>query len=378
MKIVTDEFKKSLVKNSDKGVDTTIPSTDDKLEGSTSAEPKKDDTPSKMGKYLARNMIEAYRSGELGEPGTKSAKANLASYILSEIGSRMANASSVARGGGLVAESQWSKHRQANEENNANIRAYESQYSAAQGELANSMGKDKWDALTADQREAKTLELLQRKGVVTPQSYSGLATTKANAAELGEQREKLEIAALDQNQKAIATSNLEALVQRRKELNELIAKLRSDQGWDTYAQAMEAYVGTARGLSSTGIADNVQDSLTKGHQIGVSANVGAGNVASKFVKADISADANWNKQATTSEGKQTTRQSDSLAYGRFTSGEKFAQATAEEKKAANAELIENLKNEIRIIDQVIDAWGKPLGIDTSKPAQTEEGEKTNG
>ena len=176
------------------------------------------------------------------------------------------------------------------------------------------------------------------------------------------QKDILEINRLSQEQKGIAQSNVNALLARKSELQTLIAQLRSDQGWEAYAQAMNAVVGTAKGLSSIGVTDTSSSSSQKGFSNTLSASVSTGNLSSKFVSSGISNNSSWNNSSAEALSKSNSLSQDALAYSKFKSGESYAKATREAKKEANEQLIKRLEGQIEIIDKCIDSWGKDLGL----------------
>lgn len=307
-----------------------------------------------IGKYLgARSVVAAYKDGEFGEPGSKDAKRQLGYYILDAIGTTLLNTSAVARGASPTEVSKWEQRQATREETARQVQDT----------------KDKLDYI-ASIPEANRAQALKALGIPVSTPIENLSAAdlqkvidyadRQMAAET-EQKE-LTVKALSQEQRSTATANLSALQARKIELQKLIADLEADRGWDSYRQAMEAYVGTARGLESSGLAENVSDSISKGNTIGVSAGIGTGGVLSKVAKADISGNASWNNSSTSATGKQTSLSQDALALSKYADGDTYGKETREARVAANQKLIENLRSEIAVIDAAINQWGKDLGI----------------
>ena len=307
-------------------------------------EQKKYQTPVDIKKFsndLNRFVIQAYLNGDFGKKSSPNAIATMGFFILDKIGAALVNASEVARGMSPSAKSQW-----------GNILD-------KQTELLGKRITANWFlGLSREQQEA-----LIRSGVISGTTAKTIyETVNTNAVGRAEQKDVLEISKLSQEQKGVAQSNFNALLARKSELQTLITRLKSDQGWEAYAQAMNAVVGTAKGLSSLGVTDASNASSNKGFSDTLSANVSTGSVTKAFVSGGISNKSSWNNSSTEALSKSNSLNQDALALSKFKSGEAYANATKEAKKAANEQLIKRLEGQIEIIDKCIDSWGKDLGL----------------
>ena len=318
--------------------------TEDPLKKAEELEQKKYQTPADIKKFsndLNRFVIQAYLKGDFGKKSSPNTIATMGFFILDKIGAALVNASEVARGMSPSAKSQWSNILDK------------------QTELLGKRITANW-FLNLSKAEQ---EALIRSGVISGTTAQTIyETTDPNAVARAEQKDVLGISKLSQEQKGVAQSNVNALLARKSELQTLINQLRSDQGWEAYAQAMNAVVGTAKGLSSLGITDGSNSSSQKGFSDTLSANVSTGKVTSAFVSGRISNDSSWNNSSTEALSKSNSLNQDALALSKFKTGESYANATREAKKAANEQLIKRLEGQIEIIDKCIDSWGKDLGL----------------
>ena len=202
-----------------------------------------------------------------------------------------------------------------------------------------------------------------RAGIVKGTSGETIyQTVDPNAVSRAEQKDILGVSRMSQEQKGTAQSNINALLARKSELQTLINQLKSDQGWEVYAQAMNAVVGTAKGLSSLGVTDDSSSSSDKGFSDTLSVNVSTGKIPEKFLSGKISNNSTWNNSSSESLSKSNKLNQDSLALSKFKSGESYAKAAREARKEANEQLIKRLEGQIEIIDKCIDSWGKDLGL----------------
>ena len=290
---------------------------------------------------LNRFVIQAYLNGDFGKKSSPNAIASMGFFILDKIGSALVNASQVARGMSPSAKSQWSKVLDK------------------QTELLGKRIETEWLLSLPKEQQIAALRLGLVPGASSQTVYEN---TDPNAISRAEQRDTLGISKLSQEQKGVAQSNINALLARKSELQTLIAQLRSDQGWEVYTQAMNATVGTAKGLSSLGVTDNSSSSSNKGFQDTLSADVKTGKVTAAFVSGGISNSSTWNNSSAEALSKSNSLNQDALALSKFKTGEEYAKASREAKKAANEQLIERLEKQIEIIDKCIDSWGKDLGL----------------
>lgn len=307
-------------------------------------EQKKYQAPADIKKFsndLNRFVIQAYLNGDFGKKSSPNAIATMGFFILDKLGAALVNASEVARGMSPSAKSQWGSILDK------------------QTELLGKRITANWFlSLPREQQEA-----LIRSGVIRPVTGGDVyGTTDPNAVIRAAERDALEINKLSQEQKGIAQSNINALLARKSELQTLITRLKSDQGWEAYAQAMNAVVGTAKGLSSLGVTDASNSSSNKGFSDTLSANVSTGGVTKAFVSGGVSNNSSWNNSSAKALSKSNSLSQDALALSKFKSGEAYANATREAKKAANEQLIKRLEGQIEIIDKCIDSWGKDLGL----------------
>lgn len=296
----------------------------------------------KFSNDLNRFVIQAYLNGDFGKKSSPNAIASMGFFILDKLGTALVNASQVARGMSPSAKSQWSTVLDK------------------QTEL---LGK----RITADwflSQPREKQEALIRSGVLSgvPSASTIYNTVDPNAVVRAERRDILETSKLSQEQKGVAQSNINALLARKSELQTIIAQLKSDQGWEVYTQAMNAVVGTAKGLNSLGVTDASNSSSNKGFSDTLSANVSTGSVTKAFVSGGISNSSSWNNSSAKALSKSNSLSQDALALSKFKSGESYAKATREAKKEANEQLIKRLENQIEIIDKCIDSWGKDLGL----------------
>ena len=318
--------------------------TKEPLEKAEELEQKKYQTPADIKKFsndLNRFVIQAYLKGDFGKKSSPNAIATMGFFILDKIGAALVNASEVARGISPSAKSQWSNILDK------------------QTELLGKRITANWFlSLSREEQEA-----LIRSGVISGTTGETIyGTVDPNAVSRAEQRDILEISKLSQEQKGVAQSNINALLARKSELQTIITQLKSDQGWEVYTQAMNAVVGTAKGLSSLGVTDDSSSSSNKGFSDTLSANVKTGKLTSTFVSGGISNNSTWNNSSAEALSKSNSLNQDALALSKFKSGEDYAKATREAKKAANEQLIKRLEGQIEIIDKCIDSWGKDLGL----------------
>lgn len=318
--------------------------TEDPLKKAKELEQKKYQTPADIKKFsndLNRFVIQAYLNGDFGKKSSPNAIATMGFFILDKIGAALVNASEVARGMSPSAKSQWSKILDK------------------QTDLLGNRITAKWFlSLSREEQEA-----LIRSGVISGTTAKTIyETVNTDAVGRAEQKDVLEISKLSQEQKGVAQSNFNALLARKSELQTLITQLKSDQGWEVYTQAMNAVVGTAKGLNSLGVTDGSSSSSNKGFSDQLSANVSTGSVTKAFVSGGISNSSSWNNSSAEALNKSKSLNQDALALSKFKSGEDYAKATREAKKAANEQLIKRLEGQIEIIDKCIDSWGKDLGL----------------
>ena len=290
---------------------------------------------------LNKFVIQAYLNGDFGKKSSPKAIATMGFFILDKIGAALVNASQVARGITPSAKSQWSKVLDK------------------QMELLGKRISTEWFLSLPKEKQIALYRMGYAPGASSQTVYEN---TDPDAIDRAKQKDILEISKLSQEQKGVAQSNINALLARKSELQAFIARLRSDQGWDVYAQAMNAYVGTAKGLSSLGITDDSSSSSEKGFSNTLSARVGTGKMTSAFVSGSISNEASWNNSSAKSLSKSNSINQDALALSKFNSGEEYAKATREAKKEANELLIKDLEGQIEAIDKCIDSWGKDLGL----------------
>lgn len=292
-------------------------------------------------KDLNKFVIQAYLNGDFGEKSDPNAIASMGFYLLDKIGAALVNASQVARGLTPTAKSQWSQ-----------ILEKETDL------FGKKITAEWWKTLDPETKAA----LLRTGGVVGTSSKNVYENTDDKAVENAKKRDILEVSKLEQDQKTVAQGNLNALLQRKTELQTLINKLESDQGWGSYVEAMNAVVGTARGLETLGAAYNSSTQSNDGFANTLSGSVETGSVPAAFVKVNISDSATWNNSIASSSGSSSSLNKDAFALAKYGSAESYAKAGKEAHVKANKNLISELQNQIQIIDTCIDAWGKDLGV----------------
>lgn len=324
--------------------DTEKDEKEDPLKKAEKLEEPESQTPTDIKRFsndLNRFVIQAYLNGDFGKKSSPNAIATMGFFILDKIGTALVNASQVARGMSPSAKSQWSNVLDK------------------QTELLGKRITTEWFLSLPKEQQIAFYRMGYAPGASAQTIYEN---TVPDAIDRAAERDILEISKLSQEQKGVAQSNINALLARKSELQTLITQLKSDQGWEVYTQAMNAVVGTAKGLNSLGVTDNSSSSSEKGFSDTLSANVSTGKVTSAFVSGGISNEASWNNSSAKALSKSNSLSQDALALSKFKSGESYAKATREAKKAANEQLIERLEKQIEIIDKCIDSWGKDLGL----------------
>ena len=290
---------------------------------------------------LNKFVIQAYLNGDFGKKSSPNAIASMGFFILDKIGTALVNASEVARGMSPSAKSQWSNILDK------------------QMELLGKRITTEWFLSLPKEQQIALYRMGYAPGASAQTVYEN---TDPNAITRAEQKDVLEINKMSQEQKGVAQSNVNALLARKSELQTLIAQLRSDQGWEVYTQAMNATVGTAKGLNTLGVTDASNSSSNKGFSDTLSTNVKTGKVTAAFVSGGISNNSTWNNSSAEALSKSNSLSQDALALSKFKTGEEYAKASREAKKAANEQLIKRLEGQIEIIDKCIDSWGKDLGL----------------
>lgn len=292
-------------------------------------------------KDLNKFVIQAYLNGDFGKKSDPSAIASMGFYILDKIGAALVNASQVARGLTPTAKSQWSQ-----------ILEKETDL------FGKKITAEWWKTLDPETRAA----LLRTGGFGGTSAKNIYENTDDEAVKNAKKMDILEVSKLEQEQKTVAQTNLNALLQRKTELQTLINKLESDQGWNSYVEAMNAVVGTARGLETVGAASNSSTQSNNGFSNTLSGSVGTGGIPAAFVSANISDSATWNNSSASSSGSSSSLNKDAFALAKYGSAEAYAKAGKDAQVKANKDLINKLQNQIKIIDACINAWGKDLGV----------------
>lgn len=342
------------------GAKSTAPSTSDKPSEDTSIKSEEDvekkvenpparaDEVRKFGKDLSKFVIQSYLRGDFGKKSDPNAIASMGYYLLDKIGSALVNASQVARGQTPTAKSQWSK-------------LLEQQTDL----LGKGMTAEWFNGLTPEQ-QAAVLKTGGIQGTTATALNENVSDTADKTREMDMEKRTLEIKKLTQEQKNTAQNNLNALIARKAELQALISKLKSDQGWGSYVEAMNAVVGTAKGLETVGATSSTasSDSSNNGSTNTLGGNIGTGSVPSAFVSANIGDSQTWSSGSTSSSSRNagSSLNKDSLALSKFKNAEGYAKAGKEAQKEANKQLISQLEDQIKVIDNCIASWGKDLGI----------------
>lgn len=336
------------------GISTDEPSEDVSIKSEEDVKKKVENPPTKadevrkFGKDLSKFVIQSYLRGDFGKKSDPNAIASMGYYLLDKIGSALVNASQVARGQTPTAKSQWSK-------------LLEQQTDL----LGKGMTAEWFNGLTPEQ-QAALLKTGGIQGTTATALNENVSDTSDKTREMDMEKKTLEIKKLNQDQKNTAQNNLNALITRKSELQALISKLKSDQGWGSYVEAMNAVVGTAKGLETVGATSSTSssDSSNKGSSNTLGGNIGTGSVPSAFVSANIGDSQTWNSSSASSNSRNagSSLNKDSLALSKFKDAEGYAKAGKEAQKEANKQLISQLEDQIKVIDNCIASWGKDLGI----------------
>lgn len=336
------------------GISTDKPSEDTPIKSGKDVEKKVENPPTKadevrkFGKDLSKFVIQSYLRGDFGKKSDPNAIASMGYYLLDKIGSALVNASQVARGLTPTAKSQWSK-------------LLEQQTDL----LGKGMTAEWFNGLTPEQ-QAAVLKTGGIQGTTATALNENVSDTSDKTREMDMEKKTLEIKKLNQDQKNTAQNNLNALITRKSELQALISKLKSDQGWGSYVEAMNAVVGTAKGLETVGATSSTasSDSSNKSSTNTLSGTIGTGSVPSAFVSASIGDSQTWNSGSTSSSSRNagSSLNKDSLALSKFKDAEGYAKAGKEAQMEANKQLISQLEDQIKVIDNCIASWGKDLGI----------------
>ena len=339
------------------GISTDEPSEDVSIKSEEDVEKKVENPPTKadevkkFGKDLNKFVIQSYLNGDFGKKSDPNAIASMGYYILDKLGTALVNASQVARGQTPTAKSQWSK-------------LLEQQTDL----LGKGMTAEWFNGLTPEQ-QAAVLKTGGIQGTTAAAINENVSDTANKAREMDMEKRTLEIKKLNQEQKNTAQNNLNALIARKSELQALITKLKSDQGWGSYVEAMNAVVGTAKGLETVGAtsSSSSSDSSNRGSSNTLGGNIGTGSVPSAFVSANIGDSQTWNSSSASSNSRNagSSLNKDSLALSKFKDAEGYAKAGKEAQKEANKQLISQLEDQIKVIDKCIASWGKDLGVNST-------------
>lgn len=339
------------------GISTDEPSEDVSIKSEEDVEKKVENPPTKadevkkFGKDLNKFVIQSYLNGDFGKKSDPNAIASMGYYILDKLGTALVNASQVARGQTPTAKSQWSK-------------LLEQQTDL----LGKGMTAEWFNGLTPEQ-QAAVLKTGGIQGTTATALNENVSDTSDKTREMDMEKKTLEIKKLNQDQKNTAQNNLNALIARKSELQALITKLKSDQGWGSYVEAMNAMVGTAKGLETVGAtsSSSSSDSSNRGSSNTLGGNIGTGAVPSTFVSANIGDSQTWNSSSASSNSRNagSSLNKDSLALSKFKDAEGYAKAGKEAQKEANKQLISQLEDQINVIDKCIASWGKDLGVNNA-------------
>lgn len=351
-KAAMDKYYKEKPETKSDGISTDEPSDGGAFKPADDGKGKKpeEETPTnptdikQFSKDLNKFVIQAYLNGDFGKKSDPNAIASMGFYLLDKIGAALVNASQVARGLTPTAKSQWS------------------QILEKETDLFGKKITAEWfNGLTPEQ-QAALLKTDIIRGTTAAALNENVSDTADKTREMDMEKRTLEVSKLEQDQKTVAQSNLNALLQRKTELQTLINKLESDQGWNSYVEAMNAVVGTARGLETIGAASNSSTQSNNGFANTLSGSVGTGGIPAAFVSANISDSATWNNSSASSSGSSSSLNKDAFALAKYGSAESYAKAGKDAQVKANKNLISELQNQIKIIDACINAWGKDLSV----------------
>ena len=292
-------------------------------------------------KNLNRFVVQAYLNGDFGKKSDPNAIVSMGYFILDKIGAAIVNASQTARGLTPTEESQWRKVLNQ------------------QTDLLGKRATAKWFLSLTPEEQAALYKTNMFGGTTAKNIYEN---TNDNAVSRAEQRDMLEIASLKQSQKATAQANINALIQRKTEIQNYIAELRSDQGWDAYSKAVNAYVGTAKGLRTLGITEADSSSSTKEFNDSLTAGVSSGFITKQIANVNIANNSSWTNSSAKANNKSNALTEDAFAYSRFKDGDAYGNAARNDRKAAITQLINDLKKQIEYINSCIDSWSSDLGV----------------
>ena len=280
---------------------------DDAVENATGTDPK-DLSPKEKSKYerMSRWIVQAYLNGELGDKKDPKTISVASSLLLDKIGSALVNASQVARGGSPTQESEWSRIMKG--ENDKLIKDQNINYMQSK-----------------DSDDTKALAMAEE----------GINATKAEARA---EREAVQ-------------ARIETLRATKTELQTQIASLQSNMGTENYTKAMEAVLGSVKGIYSEG--SGAQENTSKQEDFGYKVNVDANGNILGIVR--LGADGGVSGGNSKSAGAAASQSSniDVFSFERVPAAEEFAKQSRDQQIKACQELVKQLKNMVKDIDDQV-------------------------
>ena len=175
----------------------------------------------------------------------------------------------------------------------------------------------------------------------------------------------LEIRSLSIEQRTMLQNNINALRAQVVTLRERAAALRTDDAsYDTYSKAINAYVGTARGLQQTGDISNVQQVINNAFSVEANQNVGTSGISEWFVEGEVNLNNQFSHDRTKTEGNTSTLSEDALALSEYKDAKQYAQTSKEKTKESNNALADKLDYMADKIEKNIDGWEEELNNST--------------
>ena len=175
----------------------------------------------------------------------------------------------------------------------------------------------------------------------------------------------LEIRSLSIEQKTMLQNNINTLRAQVVTLRSQAAALRTDDAaYDTYTKAINAYVGTARGLQQTGDISNVQQVINNAFSVEANQKAGVSGIGKWFVEGEINLNNQFSHDRTKTEGNTSTLSEDALALSEYKDAKQYAQASKEKTKESNNAWADKLDYMADEIEKNIDGWEEELNKTT--------------
>lgn len=258
---------------------------------------------------LSRWITQAYLNGELGDINDPKTITLASSLLLNKIGSALVNAGQVARGSSPTAQSEWSKLIEAE---------------------TDKMLKD------------------QAAGYMGGKTYDD----KTNIAEYEEGINATRDAEVKRTESIQARLN--SLRATKADLQTQIAQLRSNPGAQAYADVMNAYVGTVKGIDTT--FSNTAANVSSGKTDYLGGDGGLGLDLFGVVKANAGGALKTDKSTQTQTSAQGGVNLDTLAKEAADQASSVAELSREKQIAACEDLANKLEDMVKNIDENIKSY----------------------